>query len=373
MRCGNLKSIKSLWPHAELHLINYPWQSKHRIDVYTSTIPLENIVFISTYNLKNRQKNFEPLGQVIAQSPKLRVLRLTAGKLLDWKTIKIPPIRELELKGCSWDLTSAEVDLMWNFKHLESLTIDPIVTANSFFSSLQRDGLQELRTITVTAPFHLHFPLIRESLTQHLDHFIAGGHKLEELKLKCNVPLLRITSISNHSELRILNVHDYTGFRYEQEICPSFSVADIAVLGESCSKIRELSLDLDQSPREMLEFVKTLATFRNLQVVKLNMRSLLSKEGINSCIIDTDYEAAKELKSILCLSKAGLPILSLILSIAGYDDPVRPNRDGNAWTLQRQKGHNPERYFAFSWLPDGTEVMTSLARRYWDDLEAGCS
>lgn len=195
--------------------------------------------FISTYNLKNRHRNLEPLGQVVAQSPNLRVLRLTSAKLLAWKRIKVPPIRGLELKGCSWDLTSAEVDLMWSFENLESLTIQPIFSADSFFSSLQSDSLHELQTLNTTASDHPEYLMIKESLTRYLDHFIAGGRKLEEIELTCHLPLLRMTSIASHRELRILKVHDYTGFRYEWEICPSFSVADIAVLSESCGRLRD--------------------------------------------------------------------------------------------------------------------------------------
>lgn len=55
-------------------------------------------------------------------------------------------------------------------------------------------------------------------------------------------------------------------------------------------------------------------------------------------------------------------MVSLVLSIGGYDE--RTNRDSPEWKLQRQQGHNPERYFDFSWLPDGTEVVTSLSKKY---------
>ncbi|KAH9214641.1 hypothetical protein DL95DRAFT_409228 [Leptodontidium sp. 2 PMI_412] len=139
------------------------------------------VELISNCRHVTRIKNFESLGQVVAQSPNLRVLRLTSAKLLAWKRIKVPPIRGLELKGCSWDLTSAEVDLMWSLENLESLTIQPIFSADSFFSSLQSDSLQELQTLNTTASDHPEYPMIKESLTRYLDHFIAGGRKLERL------------------------------------------------------------------------------------------------------------------------------------------------------------------------------------------------
>ena len=109
-------------------------------------------------------------------------------------------------------------------------------------------------------------------------------------------------------------------------------------------------------------FIKIFATFRNLQVVKLKMRSLLSETGVNSSTTDVDFEAAKDLRSLLCLNKSGLSMTSIVLWIAGYNE--RPNRDSDELKWQRSQGHNPERYFEFSWLPDGTETIISLARQY---------
>jgi len=248
---GTCTTIKSRWPRADLRLLNYPWPSKDYPDIHTPTIPIENIVIISTCNLKNRFRNFEPLSKVVEQSPKLKVLQLKSVDLTVWKNIKVPPIRELVLDGCSWNLNSSEVDLMWDFSSLELLQIKPIVPADNFFESLPRDNLRQLRRLHITAAPHHHYPLVKESLTQHLDHFIANGEKLEEIELLCQVPQLRMTSISKHSRLMILKIHEYTGFHYDWEICPSFSLKDIAMLARSCPRIQELSLDLDSKASEV--------------------------------------------------------------------------------------------------------------------------
>lgn len=248
---GAFTAIKSLWPRADLRLLNYPWPSREFPDIHTPTIPIENIVFISTCIVMNCFRNYEPLSKVVEQSPKLKVLQLKSMNLTVWKNIKVPPIRELVLDGCSWKLNSSEVDSMWNFSNLESLQISPIVPADKFFGSLSRDDLRKLRRLHITAAFHPHYPLLKESLTQHLDHFIANGEQLEEIELSCHVPLLRMTSISKHSRLMILKIHDYTGFHYDWEICPSFSPKDIAVLARSCPRLQELSLDLDSKASEV--------------------------------------------------------------------------------------------------------------------------
>lgn len=100
------------------------------------------------------------------------------------------------------------------------------------------------------------------------------------------------------------------------------------------------------------------------------MRSVLSEIGDNSATTDADFEAASDLKTYLCLNKAGLPMLSLIVYTGDYGGFPRPNRDGDAWKLQRRQGHNPERCSEFSWSPDGSEVVKSFATTYSEDKVA---
>ncbi|KAG4433420.1 hypothetical protein IFR05_011106 [Cadophora sp. M221] len=339
------KELQDMWPKASLRLIKYPWPSKRWYNMYTYTIPTANIVYISTQALKNRRRDFEPLGQLISNSPKLKVLHLDSVRGGDiWKSIRVPPIQELVIKSCTWNYTPEEVNSVWDFSQLQVLVIAETLCAMSFLDSACGHVFPRLRKLAVRGILDTRWG---DSCTTRLNELIFKGHLLEELEINCQLHLLQIESVCKHPNLATLKIHDFTGFGNEKMVCPTLTVTNMAGLLSHCPKLRDISLDLDQSVCEAQEFIRSLSRFRSLQYIKLRMRSLLNELGGNSSSVDVDLEAAKELGAILGSEKAGLPMISLTLWIAGYNEST--NRWTAEWRVQRQQGHIPERCFKFSW------------------------
>ncbi|PVH78085.1 hypothetical protein DL98DRAFT_590612 [Cadophora sp. DSE1049] len=319
--------LQDIWPRADLRLINYPWPSKVWYNMYTYTLPTENIVYISTQALKNKKRDFEPLGKLISNSPKLKVLHLESmcGDGL-WTKIRVPPIRELVMRECTWTFTPEEVGVVWDFSQLQILEVNVIDCAKEFLDSVPGGSLKGLRKLIVTGKHDVRWG---ESCSRQLNDLISRSHLLEALEIDCELPLLRIESVYKHTDLRTVKIQDFRGFGNEKIVCPTLTVRGVAGLLDACPRLRHLSLDLDQTTCEVEDFLRLLARFRNLQYLKLRMRSLLHELGENSTSVDADLEAAKRHASLLGSEKEGLPMISLTFCIAGYNEST--NRSTPEW------------------------------------------
>lgn len=240
--------LQNIWPRADRRLVNYPWPSKLRYNMYTYTLPTENIVYISTRARKNRKRDFEPLGEVITRSQKLKILHLDSirGDGL-WAKTKVPPIRELVIRDSAWDFTTEEVKRVWDFSQLRVLVVSGIDCAKSFSNSIPVDSLKGLRKLVVTGEHDVRWG---ESCSLQLNKLISGD-LLEELDIQWELPLMQIESVYRHTGLTTLKIHDFRGFGDEKVVCPTLSVSGVAGLLDACLRLKHLSLDLDRTTCEV--------------------------------------------------------------------------------------------------------------------------
>ncbi|KAK0121746.1 hypothetical protein ONS95_010032 [Cadophora gregata] len=354
------KLLQDVWPRAHLRLMNYPWPSKLRYNMYTYTLPTENIVYISTKAMKIRKRDFGPLGQVISNSLQLKLLHLDSmrGDQL-WTGRRTPPIRELMMWDCTWTFTKEETNAVWDFSQLQILDISGIDCAKEFFNSISGDSLNGLRKLVVTGKHDVRWG---ECCSAQLNDLISRSHLLEELEIDCDLTLMLIESIYRHAYLNKLKIHDFRGFGKDNIVCPTLTVGALEGLLATCPRLRHLSLDLDWTTCNVEEFLRILARFLNLQYLNLRMRSRLHELGGNSTSFDTDLEAVKQHVYILGSNKEGLGMITITIRTAGYNELT--DRRTAEWDLQRKQGHIPERCFVFSWSEGGLGLVELSNSQY---------
>ena len=236
--------IRDHWPKAKLHLVEFAWQWRTSPETRMPSVPFENVVSISTWK-RWSHTNVETLQQFAAESPILQSLELhSMTKVFLPSGPRLPPIKKLSLISCDWKYSPAAVESIWDFSHLTSLTIISDTNTNEkFFLSLPRDALRNLKELKVTQS---HNDPSDHGLTPELHHFISNAADLTSIDITCDVKQLNINSLMDQwTQLRVLKIHDYTGFGANAEVCPTISIADLTKLQECCTKLRELSLDLD--------------------------------------------------------------------------------------------------------------------------------
>jgi len=245
------------WPHAKLHILEYPWPCRNPpgwefVEPYGFTIPLTNIVYISTtqHQIRCARHLESPNGfeTVIARSHKLESLELSGAILLPYKDIKFPRIKSLFIKG--WILgshTKEQVQQLWDFSKLESLEFRVLSGLSVFLSVLPRDCLPSLKRLIVDGELH---PFRLETLTRYVNDILDGASDMEEIDIGCNLPLLSIESILKHgTHLRILRIQDPSGWwdgnhSYGRVLYRALSIADLTRLRDSCPRLKDISLEL---------------------------------------------------------------------------------------------------------------------------------
>lgn len=127
--------------------------------------------------------DFEPLGQLISNSPKLKVLHLNEMRVDDiWKSIRVPPIQELVITSCTWKYTPEEVNSVWNFSQIQVLVIDKNSCAISFLDSTSGHMFPRLRKLVIRGTLDTRWG---ESYTTQLNDLISKGYLLQELEIVC--------------------------------------------------------------------------------------------------------------------------------------------------------------------------------------------
>jgi hypothetical protein len=247
------------WPHAKLHILEYPWPCRNPsgtefVEPYEFTIPLTNIVYISTTQHRNRcARHFESPNDfetVIARSHNLETLEIGGTILLPSKDIRFPRIKNLFIKGWLGSYTKEQVQQLWDFSKLESLEFRMLIGLSEFLSVLPRDCLPSLKRLIVDGELH---PFRLETLTPYVNDILDGASDMEEIDIRCNLPSLSIESILKHgTHLRILRIQDPSGWWDGNRRCDphggvlyrALSIADLTRLRDSCPRLKDISLEL---------------------------------------------------------------------------------------------------------------------------------
>jgi hypothetical protein len=246
------------WPHAKLHILEYLWPCRFPpcpefVEPYEFTSPLTNIVYISTtqHHKIGYAQHFGPgngFQTVIARSHNLETLELGGSILLPYEDIRFPPIKNLFIKG--WimgSLTKEQVQQLWDFSKLESLEFKALTGLSVFLSVLPRDCLPSLKRLIVDGELNL---ARLETLTPYVNDILMGASDMEEIDIRCNLPLLSIESILKHgTHLRILRIQDPSGWwdgnhSYGRVLYRALSIADLTRLRDSCPRLKDISLEL---------------------------------------------------------------------------------------------------------------------------------
>ncbi|KUJ07488.1 uncharacterized protein LY89DRAFT_691592 [Mollisia scopiformis] len=338
-------SIRDLWTHADLHIINYPWPTR-LFNPQSTTIPYENVTYISTGCLENGTDQ-EILARMVAASPRLETLVLN-GKRLNWANMsfKVPPIKHLTLKDCLWCYTSAELESLWDFTCLQSLVLTE-GGFSGFLKILPQNRFPSLSRLVVKRVYAWD-----SDVTHEINQIIAGTHYLEEIEVVCHLPDLALDSIMKQgANLRVLKINGFASFAISGSY-PTISVSELSKLRDSCKGLKELSLDLDSNICDPYDFIEVLSSMRSLQHILICMHTLLTEFEQYADGDDIDFAAAKDLATCCSSHKVGLPIHQLAMDIGGYR-LLSSGHISRAWDNQRKRGHFPERLFTFSWSEHG--------------------
>jgi hypothetical protein len=188
---------------------------------------------------------------VIARLQKLETLELSGDIPLPSKDVRFPPIKNLFMKG--WILgshTKEQFQQLWDISKLESLEFGVLTGLSLFLAAFPRDCLPSLKRLIVDGELH---PSRLEALTPFVNDILDGASDMEEIDIRCNLPLLSIESILKHgTHLRILRIQDPTGWwdgnrRYDPYggvLYRALSLADLTRLRDSCPRLKNMSLDL---------------------------------------------------------------------------------------------------------------------------------
>jgi hypothetical protein len=118
-----------------------------------------------------------------------------------------------------------------------------------FLSVLLRDclPLPSLKRLIVDGELH---PFRLETLTRYVNDILDGASDMEEIDIRCNLPLLSIESILKHrTHLRILRIQDPSGWwdgnrSYGRVLYRALSITDLTRLRDSCPWLKDVSLEL---------------------------------------------------------------------------------------------------------------------------------
>jgi hypothetical protein len=326
---------------------------------------------------------------IIARSQKLETFELGGHIRLPSKDIKFPPIKNLFMKG--WILgshTKEQFQQLWDISKLESLEFRVLTGLSLFLSVFPRDRLPSLKRLIVDGELH---PSRLEALTLFVNDILDGASDMEEIDIRCNLPLLSIESILKHgTHLRILRIQDPSGWwdgnrrhdPYGGVLYWALSIEHLTRLRDSCPRLKDISLDLvvDEHNVSLLlgpqfyaltlptnflpqinDFISILATFRSLQYLQLNMESFRLENSQAD-----DYLTAKKLASRLSSRKLGLPMKSCSVGISGFVCPYRGSHTADWYTEEwfegNRKRHLPDRVFKFWWNDDRTVELTEQVR-----------
>jgi hypothetical protein len=251
--------IDMKWPHVKLHILGYPWPcriSRRPTDVEsynTFTIPLKNIAHLSTVLPGmgwGRDLQSHNLESVIAGSHNLETLELAGASLFPSRLARFPPIKHLSIKGWIDKYTKEQMQQLWDFSKLKSLTFKGPGGLASFLEALPRDSLPRLKKLILDGETN---PALLEDLTPHVNHLLDQASEMEEIDIRCNLHLLSMESILKHgSHLRILRIQDISDFwdgsrTYGHPLYRALSVADLTRIRDCCPRLKDMSLDLDGS------------------------------------------------------------------------------------------------------------------------------
>ena len=350
---GNM--IRDHWPKARLHLLDYAWMwSQHPMSRMPS-VPWENVASISTCRKWGRSRP-ESLLQFAADSPKLQSLEINCmSQSFPSSGPKFPPVQRLSFNYCDWNYSAEEVQSIWDFSQLRSLSI--VSGADwKFFPTLPRDALRNLTELKATRTHH---DPTERGLTSELNHFISSAPGLTSIEITCSLEHLDINNLmKDWTQMRCLKIHDYTGFGPHADVCPTLSIADLINLQRCCPKLRELSLDLDTrtcdvSPhdpksepktkshtdqgilvhymiqankeKKKLAFIEIIASFKNLTTLTLHTETTQPDfVDYNEITIETglDRPETPSLIGHVRRRKVGLPFELIVVTTGGHGVPV---------------------------------------------------
>ncbi|KAG5982121.1 hypothetical protein E4U55_002268 [Claviceps digitariae] len=260
----------------------------------------------------------------------------------------LPPVSNLVLKSYDWAHSADEVERHWNMSELRSLALDSVPVSN-FLRSVSLGDLRHLTCLRVHDSLASSLDR-QEDATQGLYHLVKNYiDALQILDMTCHTRLFPIDAITKHgASLREVHFRDHTGFRHDDDKCPTLSPKDIAALGRSLPFVNTLELDMDAGLCSPPEFLQALSTFPLLQHLTLHVQTLLRSSETDDPTRDRDYESAIQTFSFLLRQRdrtnPDVPWRHMTINVGGWRR-VMLRRVGSEWRSKNARGIFAERCF----------------------------
>ncbi|KAG5916233.1 hypothetical protein E4U53_004353, partial [Claviceps sorghi] len=309
----------------------------------------------------------DTLRRLLVQCPSLETLEyedLGRGTSFAFRAgERLPPVSKLVLKSYDWAHSADEVARHWNMSELRSLALVSVPVDN-FLRSVDPRHLRHLTCLRVHDGL-ASGPDRQEDATRAL-HQLVKKHvsALQVLDVTCHTRLFPLDAITRHgASLREVRFRDHTGFRHDDEKCPTLSPRDVAVLGRSLPLVHTLELDMDAGLCSPRDFLQALSAFPRLQHLTLHVQTVLRPgepdgEPDDGPARDRDYEAAAQTFSTLLRRRrrdetaadadadadAPVPWRHMTINVGGWRR-VMLRRVGSEWRKKNARGLFAERCF----------------------------
>lgn len=239
-----LDTLQTKWPQFRLHVENLPWLDKHS-NGHLETIPYSNIVSLHVESLA-RSRNLTSLRAVLFPSPssQLKTLHITGflSRFSQKDEEKLPPFEDLILNDYDWRHNQTQTFLLWEWSNLVNLELKR-VNMEAFLLSNLRAQFPRLRIFRTDG--HCGYAKRNETSRLLLD-FVTRLPILEELYVTCVISASLVPTLSKiGSNLRSLEIREYTGLDDVDIRLPSLPILDLPQLERSFPRLMSLGLEMD--------------------------------------------------------------------------------------------------------------------------------
>ena len=263
---------------------------------------------------------------------------------------RLPPVKDLRLRSYDWDHSDEDVRDHWDFSMLENLVLDSVPTL-SFLKSVDLNGFPKLRSLEID-DWSPHRPNGMVEAARRLGIWVEEYlQDLESLKITCDVQSFPCSALLAHqTTLETLHLRDYTGFRDDNKLCPTWNSQVLGNVAKQMKWVRTLVIDFEPQQNDMSAFLEAILRFPRLEKVKIyTQTSAGHRTGQSSAQVrhDVDYDTAWKIMTTLNGRRIDNDTASFREIIINMGDwkPIMVRRLGARWRALNEKGIFAERCF----------------------------